>query len=505
MVRDLIGVVISIAFVFLILIVSETIRKRGHFSKEFTRKFVHIGVAHWWIVAMYLIRDLRYAVIPPIIFVLLNYLSYKKDLIKSMERGKDRSDLGTVYYPISLIILLLMTWDKGLLGSGVKYLGALGILIMGYGDGFAAIVGKNFGKSKYKIMNNEKSLEGSVTMFLFSFIVSIVVLGSFKGFNLYYLRVSFVIAVIAAVIEAITPFGFDNLTVPIFSTLFAYYFIYELKDSPIFLFVYMASIGFSISIFIAYKAYAKSSLTLDGSIGATLLGTIIHATSGLFGSFLMILFFISASILSHFKKTKKKKAARQFDKTGRRDILQVFANGGVGLVYSILYYITKNPAYLILLGIAFAAANADTWATELGILNKKDPFSLRTFKRVEKGTSGAVSFVGTFAALMGAMLIGVFAAIGLSFFNFSDLGFEYIHAFHMVTLGGFLGSLIDSFLGATVQGVYYSQELEGETEKRFYNGKPNLLIRGFEFVTNDVVNFLSIGISSIIIAKMVMI
>ena len=78
------------------------------------------------------------------------------------------------------------------------------------------------------------------------------------------------------------------------------------------------------------------------------------------------------------------------------------------------------------------------------------------------------------------------------------MGFEYIQTFQLVTLGGFFGSIIDSILGATVQGVYYSKELEGETEKRECNGKPNVLVRGFSFVNNDLVNFLSIGISSIL-------
>ena len=191
---DGVGVLISIVFVVLVLIASEVIRKMGRFSTEFTRKFVHIGVSHWWIVAMLFIKDVRYAVIAPVIFVLLNYFSYKKGLIKSMERGKDSSDLGTVYFPISLIILIILTWDGGLLGADFKYLGALGILIMGYGDGFAAIVGENYGKRKYKIFGNEKSLEGSIAMFSFSFSIDdyfIVFLGAISNI----IRICFVIAV----------------------------------------------------------------------------------------------------------------------------------------------------------------------------------------------------------------------------------------------------------------------------------------------------------------------
>lgn len=158
---------------------------------------------------------------------------------------------------------------------------------MGYGDGFAAIVGENYGKRKYKIFGNEKSLEGSIAMFSFSFLVSMIILLFFLGAISNIIRICFVIAVLATLTEALTPYGFDNITVPIVSTLLAYYF---LNGSPIFLFIYMACIGFIISFFIAFTAYKKRSLTLDGSIGATFLGTIIHATSGIFGSIMMVLF-----------------------------------------------------------------------------------------------------------------------------------------------------------------------------------------------------------------------
>ena len=252
---ELVGVVISIFFVAIVLVLSELIRRLGKFSTEFTRKFVHIGVSHWWLVAMFLIGDIRYALIPPVIFVFLNYYSYKKELIKSMERGKDSSDLGTVYFPISLIVIIMLTWNGGFLGEDLKHLGALGVLTMGYGDGFAAIIGENFGRRKYEIFGNRKSLEGSIAMFGFAFLVSAIILGNNISFEFDVFRISFVIAVLAAIIEAITPYGFDNLTVPIFTTLNAYYFV---KGSPAFLFIYMACIGFVISFLLPMPLTRKN-------------------------------------------------------------------------------------------------------------------------------------------------------------------------------------------------------------------------------------------------------
>lgn len=498
MISNVIGVIISIVFVVVILVVSELIRKIGNFSTEFTRKFVHIGVSHWWLIAMFLIEDIRYALIPPIIFVLLNYYSYKKDLIKSMERGKSSNDLGTVYFPISLIILILLTWDGGLLGEDMKYLGALGILIMGYGDGFAAVIGEKYGQIKYKVLDNVKSLEGSIGVLTLSFMVSILILGIKFGFDVHIFQISFTIAVIATLVEAFTPRGFDNLSVPIISALGAYFFIYIINGQPLFIFIYMAAIGFILSFIIAFAAYRKQSLSISGTVGATLLGTLTYATAGFFGFAMMILFFLSSSILSSFKKKNKEQVAKQFDKTGQRDILQVFANGGVGLIHAILFYITKNPIFLICLATSYAAANADTWATELGILNKNNPFSLRTFKRVAKGTSGAVSLLGTASSLVGSMIIGLFSIIGFVLLNNIDINILYINLFLLITLSGFMGALVDSILGATVQGIYYSDDLEKETERKEHNNKPNRLIRGFSFINNDVVNFSSIAIASII-------
>ena len=89
---------------------------------------------------MFLINDIRYALIPPVIFVVLNYYSNRKDLIKSMEREGD-SNLGTVYFPISLIVLILLTWDGGLLGGKSQIPWGSWKLDNGLWDGFAAIIG----------------------------------------------------------------------------------------------------------------------------------------------------------------------------------------------------------------------------------------------------------------------------------------------------------------------------------------------------------------------------
>lgn len=218
--KNIIGVVISFIFVFTIIGISEVLKKKKILSVEGSRKFVHVGVSNWWILAMYIIPNYIFALIPLLIFVVLNYISYKKNIFSSMERGKGKEDLGTVYFPLSLAVLVLFTWWDGILFQN-PYYGALGALVMGYGDGFAAILGDRYGRHVYHIKRSKKSIEGSIAMFVFSFLVSIVILLlEFHNLLGLHLLIAFLVAVFSTFIEGITPLGFDNITVPLLSTLF---------------------------------------------------------------------------------------------------------------------------------------------------------------------------------------------------------------------------------------------------------------------------------------------
>lgn len=211
--NNIYGILVSIVFVLLVIGAATVLSKHNKLSAEGSRKFIHIGVSNWWIVAMLFYTNPYYAAVVPAIFVVVNYISYKQQLFKAMERDGSKQDLGTVYYAISLLILALLTFRD----SSQAYIGALGILIMGYGDGFAALVGEKLGKHK---LVGKKSIEGTITMFVISFLVSLAILGIFNG-NQMFLD-AFILAIVAAGLEAVTPLGLDNLTVPILTALLYY-------------------------------------------------------------------------------------------------------------------------------------------------------------------------------------------------------------------------------------------------------------------------------------------
>jgi phytol kinase len=211
---DIWGLIISFIYIFLLIFISSFLAKR---NRELARKFVHIGVSNWWIFVIIFFNNVVLACIGPALFVILNYISYKKNIFSSIERTENTS-LGTVYYAVSCLVLTLASflYFKNMLFAGI------GIFTMGYGDGFAAILGTKFKSKKYNIFGQDKSLLGSLTMFVVTFMVVSILTLAFGNFSLLSVLV---ISSFATVIEAVSPFGIDNLTVPLLTTLVSYFIL----------------------------------------------------------------------------------------------------------------------------------------------------------------------------------------------------------------------------------------------------------------------------------------
>ncbi|PLR87589.1 DUF92 domain-containing protein [Bacillus sp. V33-4] len=231
----------------------------------------------------------------------------------------------------------------------------------------------------------------------------------------------------------------------------------------------------------AILAYLSHSLSKSGAIASVLTGIAIAAGTGLEGLILLGVFFVSSSLWSKYRAGEKAFADKH-EKGSRRDWKQVLANGGIPACLALVHYYTHDPVWIVGLSIAFAAANADTWASEIGSLSKTQPVLIRNFQRVEKGTSGAVTVKGTVAALCGSLLIAILAAC-LFQFNFTLA--------LLVFLLGFTGNLIDTLLGAYLQAAYQCTHCRSVIEKNSHCGKQAQLIKGFRLFDNDAVNFLS--------------
>jgi uncharacterized protein (TIGR00297 family) len=200
---------------------------------------------------------------------------------------------------------------------------------------------------------------------------------------------------------------------------------------------------------------------------------------GLLPAVLLLTFFISSSLLSRVGAARKVAVAAAFDKGGERDAGQVLANGGLAAAASLAYGLTRDARWLAAIAGALAAVNADTWATELGVLARGWPRRLTDGRLVEPGTSGAASVEGLLAAIGGAALIGLPAGAAAG----TPLGAA-------ATAGGFFGSLADSLLGATVQAIYWCPACGKETERHPTHtcGTATRRLRGWPWLRNDGVN-----------------
>lgn len=163
-----------------------------------------------------------------------------------------------------------------------------------------------------------------------------------------------------------------------------------------------------LSLIFAGVALKRRSLTPAASVGAFFLAVALYYTGGPLFLLLLMVFFVSATLLSHFKASIKDPIEAELHaKAGPRDLFQVGANGGAALIMGILFVFSQNDVYVVAVATAFAACNADTWASEIGILSKRSPVSLLTFRPVKRGISGGVSPLGLAASFGGAVLIAL--------------------------------------------------------------------------------------------------
>ena len=252
--------------------------------------------------------------------------------------------------------------------------------------------------------------------------------------------------------------------------------------------------GLILSAAIGYAGHRKGALSSSGALGAVLVGTLIFGLGGWDWGFLLIAFFLSSSLLSRYREREKEALAEKFAKGSQRDLGQALANGGLGALLAIGAAFYPHPLWWVAYVGTMATVNADTWATEIGVLNRTQPRLITTGRPVEVGTSGGVSWLGTLATFAGGLLIGLLAAL---FQLFSADGLELWILLLGGAAGGLAGSLFDSLLGATVQAIYYCDRCAKETERKLHRcGEETRQLRGWRWLNNDLVNLISSGVGA---------
>ena len=228
-------------------------------------------------------------------------------------------------------------------------------------------------------------------------------------------------------------------------------------------------------------AWKYKFLSRSGLVAVFILAVLIFGFSGWKWTTPIVTFFILSSLLSKIENDNKSKIHKSFDKSSKRDFVQVLSNGGIGGLLLIVNQIYQKEILFFLYAGTIAAVCADTWATEIGTLFKSKTINILNLREVGQGVSGAVSIYGLVGAFLGAVSVSI-----ASIFWFE---FDKIFFFLIIVTAGFIGSLIDSFLGTAVQAQYKCDVCSEVTERKFHSSKKTNLISGLKWMNNDTVNF----------------
>lgn len=247
------------------------------------------------------------------------------------------------------------------------------------------------------------------------------------------------------------------------------------------------AVAFGVSVVIAAAAYRFKTLDLGGSLAALAVGTSVLGLGGIGTGAALFAFFVSGSVLSKLPAVGAAAySAETFGaKSGRRDAAQVLANGGVAAICAAasgLLDALQSPltsAWRAAAIGSLAAAAGDTWASELGVRFGRNPRAILGFAPASAGRSGAVTATGTIASFAGGALVGIAAATAIA---------NPVFVIMWATLAGFIGSTIDSVLGASVQSLWRCMVCERFGELPAHHDEPATLVRGVPFMSNDMVN-----------------
>ncbi len=461
----LVGYLTIFAYIFsLIFIIGPLVKKVSNL--ETSRKIIHILLFMVWIFLDIFMKNTYHQVIVPIIFLILNTLSYKFNIYKSVER-EDKNHLGTIYFAIVITIIMSFV----LIFPEFYYCSGIAAFCLTFGDGFAALIGYN---TKTKKIYQNKTLGGFIACFISSFI-SIFIFSYLYNIEINPLM-CLLISLASSIFELIGN-GLDNFSVVFVSFILSYLFI-NISSS-----ILLSSILLSEIIFII--VFFSKSIDYLGSILSMLIVFSYMYFGGRLGIFILLSEYFFIFIVGLIKKikvrTKKEKSSRGF--------LQILINGGLGTLFVILYGIFKNDKLLIISIISVSGCFIDSVSSDVGVLSKGEPYDIFKRKNVPTGLSGGMSILGITCSIICSILISLVVYISM---DLKALDFILISSII------FFQTIIDSFFGSMLQVKYVCDRCYKVTEKNICCNKTTRKISGVSFINNNMVNLISSIIITII-------
>ena len=207
--NNTLGFILCLVYVFSMIGLAELLRRRRGYGSGFTRKVIHIGVGmmSWF---LHLLFTSPWPFVAACgAFMVINLLDWRYDFFKAM-KSSSRSNLGTVYFPLAAAVVAIIFWQQ-------PPLMVAALMPLTWGDGIAPVVGAAWGKRLYRIHTSTRSLEGSAGFFVAGFVFTWLALWLMPGLPdispAAALLPALVIMAVTTLIEAVSIWGLDNLTI----------------------------------------------------------------------------------------------------------------------------------------------------------------------------------------------------------------------------------------------------------------------------------------------------
>lgn len=372
---------------------------------------------------------------------IFNNLAHESDT----KSGK-LSSFIQLFFTLGILLLIgkLVNFEKFPL-----FLIGAAFAITTFGDGIADFINihekiKNRSLTEIKVYSARSSIIFIIAGGIFAFLIAVWI-SSFTT-RIPYSMIFFLVvlgSITGALLESLTETE-DNILIPFGSamTMWLFYNLSYYVDWSYLLQVLVFALVFG------YLAYKMRIADISAMLSATLLGVVIIISGGFWWFFILLVFYLLGSFFTRYKYQFKLSRGVAEAKKGARGYKNVFSNSLPALALALAYSIFPSSANLLLYAYlgSVATATGDTLASEIGATYKGEPRMITTLKKVKPGTDGGVSTLGELAAIFGASVIAVIA-----YFTIQN-DFNLIIA---VIAGGFIGTNIDSLLGATFQQKGY--------------------------------------------------
>ncbi|OLS28093.1 MAG: hypothetical protein HeimC3_00530 [Candidatus Heimdallarchaeota archaeon LC_3] len=486
-----------IIFVLFWLILSEFLSRTNKLSKPDARKVLHIMVGNV-VIFIPFFGDKLIVTLIPLGFIVFNFFLTPYGPIKKlrMDTFESGHGLGTVWYAISLTLLVFFSYDN-------SWMILVSFFPLAYGDGLAAVIGSRAKKGFFWSFGGKKSLIGTWTFIWASFIAVSFGLMLFNFLSItnfsmeLIILIGITVAVIASLIEFLSPKGMDNLFIPVGVLIFL-----QIMETPLITY----SVNISLTVFVIGTIFALSFgiigykvkfLSFDGALAGFFMGMIIMGMGGYTLGIGLLIFFLIGSLVT--KINKKPQIGDIFEKGSvKRDSSQAIAKAGFATFMApLLVFFDYHPLILMMFIASLGTSLTDTVATEVGIYTQSQPrHVLRPWKIVQPGESGGVSLKGTLAGSVTAILFSVILFLGLAIDPSIPMQLPEI-ALILIPIASIVGMFVDSILGITIQEQRKCSVCKRKVEILNHCNQETEKFFGLSFIKNDTVNFLAVSIGGL--------